>query len=107
MIGAKMYLGIIRKQLSNQLDKEVSNYKILLNVKNKRLKFIIDGKEYDFKDTSMMQTIEKAAATQLKNNDSEIDNILIEFDESKNGVPVKLFCVNKTNGEKEILTKTL
>jgi hypothetical protein len=99
MVGAKMFLKMIKNQIQDEMKKEIFGFSILHNVTDKRLVFIVEGKEFPFNNDSLMSTIE--ASVRSSNNIPEgttIDNILIDYKEDSDPKMTTFF--KESNGNK-------
>lgn len=106
MIGAKMFLKLIKNQMETQLKIKVNSFSILHNVTDNKLKFIVGGKEYPYNNESLMSTIKGGVTQQFKDIEgATIDRILIEYkDESP--VTVLTFFTD-SDGNKHKQEKTI
>lgn len=99
IVNPKIVLSMFRDRIQQDLNKEVTNYSLVYNEPRDKLFFIIEGKPYDYENS----TIKSALRSKLINNlekDCILDTIKIDVDKDDN-IDGKLYYIK--NGKKEFI----
>ena len=104
LIKPSIAINMLRKNLSNQLGKEVKFFSLIYTAQTSTLDFIVDGIRYKFEDAGIRTLIDKTAKSQLQKNQT-LDLLVANVDD-KNNCDAKLYFTETINKipEKKFVT---